>query len=66
MQLGVAGLLGDGSPEAVRRVREMGFATASWMPVALEQLHDGAALDAVRANLAQEEMKLCQLLPPQY
>ncbi len=66
MKLGVAGLLGDGSPDAVRRVRALGFTAASWMPASLDMVRDTAALDAVRDALAREDMELCQLLPPQY
>jgi sugar phosphate isomerase/epimerase len=66
MKLGVAGMLGDGSGEAVRRVREMGFHVASWHLERLDIARDAAFLREVRDNLDREEMELCQLLPPQY
>jgi sugar phosphate isomerase/epimerase len=66
MKLGVAGLLGDGSAEAARRVREMGFTAASWhLPDAAVAL-DERRLYAVRESLEAEGLELCQLLPPAY
>lgn len=64
MKLGVAGLLGDASPQAARQVREMGFSATSWHLPEAALLEDFAHLDAVRENLDSEEIELCQLLPP--
>lgn len=66
MKLGVAGMLGGGSAEDARRVREMGFSAASWHLRSLELARDEAALLRVREALEAEEIELCQLLPPQY
>jgi sugar phosphate isomerase/epimerase len=66
MKLGVAGLLGDGSPEAVRRVRDMGFAAASWHLPDLALARDRERLLRVREAAEAEGMELFQLLPPQY
>ncbi len=66
MKLGVAGLLGDGSPEAVRWVRGLGFSVASWHLRAPGMLEDHSYLDAVREALDAAQLELCQLLPPQY
>ncbi|MCC2670409.1 MAG: hypothetical protein K0Q72_2880 [Armatimonadetes bacterium] len=66
MKLGVAGLLGDGSEAAARRVRELGFAAASWHLPNLDLAGDEAALLQVREALEAEEITLCQLLPPDY
>lgn len=66
MKIGVAGMLGSGSPEEARRVREMGFGAASWHLDSLELARDRAALLRVREALEGDEIELCQLLPPQY
>ncbi|MGV3722072.1 MAG: sugar phosphate isomerase/epimerase family protein [Actinomycetota bacterium] len=66
MKLGVAGLLGDGSAEAVRQVRDWGFTAASWHLPDLATAGDEAALLRVRDALESEEVTLCQLLPPDY
>lgn len=66
MKLGVAGLLGDGSAEAARNVREMGFSAASWHLRDLALGEDRDALLRVRDAMEEEELELCQLLPPLY
>ncbi|HTE18915.1 MAG TPA: sugar phosphate isomerase/epimerase family protein [Armatimonadota bacterium] len=66
MKLGVAGLLGDGSAEAARNVREMGFSAASWHLRDLDLAEDQEALLRVRDVMEEEELELCQLLPPLY
>jgi sugar phosphate isomerase/epimerase len=66
MKLGIAGLLDDGSEAAARRVRQLGFAAASWRLPSLELADDEAALLRVRDALDAEEITLCQLLPPDY
>jgi len=66
MKLGVAGLLGNGSIEAVRQVRDWGFTAASWHLPDLETARDERALLRVRDALEAEEVTLCQLLPPDY
>jgi sugar phosphate isomerase/epimerase len=66
MKLGIAGLLEDGSAEAARRVREMGFTAASWHLRDLRLAGDRQALLRVREVLEGEGIELCQLLPPQY
>jgi sugar phosphate isomerase/epimerase len=66
MKLGVAGLLGEATREDARRVREMGFSCASWLPADLSVIADAGRLREVRDNLEAEDLELCQLLPPQY
>ena len=66
MKLGVAGLLGDGSAEAARNVREIGFSAASWHLRDLALAEDREALLRVRDAMEEEELELCQLLPPLY
>lgn len=66
MKLGVAGMMGDGSPEAVARVRELGFSAASWHLRDLELAADEDSLLRVREAIEAEEIELCQLLPPLY
>jgi len=66
VKLGVAGLLGDGSAEAARNVREMGFSAASWHLRDLDLAEDQEALLRVRDVMEEEELELCQLLPPLY
>jgi sugar phosphate isomerase/epimerase len=66
MKLGVAGLLGDGAPDDIRRVRDMGFRAASWHLRELSLARDARALKRVRGALEGEGIELCQLLPPQY
>lgn len=66
MKLGVAGLLGDGSPHAVHQVRELGFEAASWHLPDLDTARDRERLADVREALYEEELELCQLLPPDY
>jgi sugar phosphate isomerase/epimerase len=66
MKLGVAGLLGEATRDEARRVREMGFSCASWLPADLTVIADESRLLEVRDNLEAEDLELCQLLPPQY
>ena len=66
MKLGVAGMLGGGSPEEVRRVREWGFTAASWHLPDFTVTDDEERLLAVRDSLEREEIHLCQLGPPDY
>ncbi|MFN3653201.1 MAG: sugar phosphate isomerase/epimerase family protein [Armatimonadota bacterium] len=66
MRLGVAGLLGDGSAEAARRIRDLGFNIASWHLPSLAIARDPAALLAVRDALQAEDLELVQILPPDY
>jgi sugar phosphate isomerase/epimerase len=66
MKLGVAGLLGDGSEEAARAVRDKGFAAVSWHLPDLRRAEDETGLLAVRDALEREGLELCQLLPPDY
>lgn len=66
MKLGVAGLLRDRSPEAVARVRGLGFRVASWHLPDLETARDLHSLAGVRETLAEAGLELCQLLPPDY
>jgi sugar phosphate isomerase/epimerase len=66
MKLGVAGLLGDGSREAARAVREMGFSAASWHLRGLELAGDRDALLRTRDAFQEEGLEVCQLLPPLY
>lgn len=66
MKLGVAGLLGDGSLEAARRVRELGFSVASWHLPDAEIAADARRLRAVRTALETAGVELCQLVPPAY
>src|SRR5207248_570486 len=56
----------EGSPEAARRVRELGFSAASWHLRSLDLADDRDALLRVREALEHEEIELAQLLPPQY
>jgi sugar phosphate isomerase/epimerase len=65
VKLGVSGLLEDGGPAAVRRVRDLGFGTASWHLPNWEALGP-ANLAAVADTLAGEGVELAQLLPPQH
>ena len=66
MKLGVAGLLGDGSLEAARRVRDLGFSVASWHLPNAETAADERRLHTVRDALEAVGLKLCQLVPPAY
>lgn len=66
MRLGVAGQLGAGTAEAVRRVRDWGFKAASWHLPDLRTAGDAATLERVREALEAEDVTLCQLLPPDY
>jgi sugar phosphate isomerase/epimerase len=66
MKLGVAGLLGDGSRERIGVVRRMGFSAASWHLPDLRTASDEARLLRVREAAEEEQLELCQLLPPQY
>jgi len=66
MKLGVAGLLGDGSAEAIRRVRELGFGAASWHLPSLTAARDAHALRLTRDVMDAEGLTLVQLLPPDY
>lgn len=66
MRLGVAGLLADGSTEAVRRVRALGFRAASWHLPDLNRAADRRALRRTREVLEGEGLILAQLLPPDY
>jgi len=66
MKLGVAGLLGDGSAQAVRRVRELGFGAASWHLPSMATARDLVALQRTRDALETENVALVQLLPPDY
>lgn len=66
MRLGVAGLLGEASPEQVRAVRDLGFSVASWHVPAAAWLQDPERLSEVADTLHAEDLELCQLLPPAY
>lgn len=66
MKLGVAGLLGDGSAQAVRRVRDLGFTAASWHLPDLTTAGDVRRLRQTREVLEGENLALVQLLPPDY
>lgn len=66
MKLGVAGLLGDASPEAVRRVRDLGFTHASWHLRDAALAADEERLLRAREAMEAEDLTLCQLLPPAY
>lgn len=64
MKLGVAGLLGQATPEEIAAVRNLGFAAASWHVPDWEQMRDEPGLRLVRDRLHDEGLELCQLLPP--
>jgi sugar phosphate isomerase/epimerase len=66
LKLGAAGILGDGSPEAARRARELGFTAVSWHVPDPEVAADRGALLRVREALEAEDLELVQVLPPQY
>lgn len=66
MRLGAAGLLGSGSRDEIRRVRDLGFTVASWHAPDLDCLRDASRLAQVRDDLHAEGLDLCQLLPPDY
>lgn len=66
MKLGVAGLLGDGSAQAIRRVRDLGFSAASWHLPSLATARDSEALLRTRDALEADSVVLVQLLPPDY
>jgi sugar phosphate isomerase/epimerase len=66
MRLGVAGLLGDGSRERIRVVRDLGFPAASWHLPDLAAAADEDRLLRLRDTLHEEQLEICQLLPPQY
>lgn len=66
MRLGVAGLLGDASPERIRAVRDLGFSVASWHVPDAGWLRDSDRLAQVADALHAEDVELAQLLPPSY
>lgn len=66
MKLGVSGLLGDGGRQAIRGVKELGLAAASWHLPDLAAARDFGRLARMREHLEQEEIELAQLLPPDH